>query len=382
MNKTIEAGHLQRWRLVLGGESAEALPPDLARMDAALAALYDSERSAGLGASCPNVARWLGDIREYFPTTVVQVMQKDALSRLNLQQMLLEPELLENVEPDVHLIASLLSLSRVLPAKTRDTARRVVRRVVEELEKRLSQPMQQAVRGSLNRAERNFRPRMNEIDWHRTIRRNLHNWLPEHKTIVAEHLIGHGWRKSALRDIVLCVDQSGSMAPSVVYAGVFAAVLASIRAVRTRMVVFDTAVVDLTEQAEDPVDLLFGVQLGGGTDIDRALAYCQGLIQRPEKTIMVMITDLYEGGNAQSMLARAAALKASGVNLICLLALSDSGAPFYDHNNAARFAALDIPTFACTPDQFPALMACAIQKQDIGLWAAKAGIVTSRAEGQ
>ena len=382
MNKTIEANHLQRWRLVLGGEGAEALPPDLARMDGALAALYDSERSAGLGASCPNVARWLGDIREYFPTTVVQVMQKDALSRLNLQQMLLEPELLENVEPDVHLIASLLSLSRVLPAKTRDTARRVVRRVVDELEKRLSQPMQQAVRGSLNKAERNFRPRMNEIDWHRTIRRNLHNWLPEHKTIVAEHLIGHGRRKSALRDIVLCVDQSGSMAPSVVYAGVFAAVLASMRAVRTRMVVFDTAVVDLTDQAEDPVDLLFGVQLGGGTDIDRALAYCQGLIQRPEKTIMVMITDLYEGGNAQSMLARAAALKASGVNLICLLALSDSGAPFFDHHNAARFAALDIPTFACTPDQFPALMACAIQKQDIGLWAAKAGIVTSRAEGQ
>jgi len=141
--------------------------------------------------------------------------------------------LLENVEPDVHLIASLLSLSRVLPAKTRDTARRVVRRVVDELEKRLSQPMQQAVRGSLNKAERNFRPRMNEIDWHRTIRRNLHNWLPEHKTIVAEHLIGHGRRKSALRDIVLCVDQSGSMAPSVVYAGVFAAVLASMRAVRT-----------------------------------------------------------------------------------------------------------------------------------------------------
>jgi Mg-chelatase subunit ChlD len=382
MTRPIETDLQQRWRLILGGDQADSLPPDLARMDAALSALYDSERSAGLGASCPNVARWLGDIREYFPTSVVQVMQKDALSRLQLQQMLLEPELLDAVEPDVHLVASLLSLSRVLPAKTRDTARRVVRRVVEELEKRLSQPMQQAVRGSLNRAERNLRPRHNEIDWHRTIRRNLHNWLPEHKTIVAEQLIGHGRRKSALRDIVLCVDQSGSMAPSVVYAGVFAAVLASMRAVRTRMVVFDTAVVDLTDQAEDPVDLLFGVQLGGGTDIDRALAYCQGLIQRPEKTIMVMITDLYEGGNAQSMLARAAAIKASGVNLICLLALSDSGAPFYDHQNAARFAALDIPTFACTPDQFPALMACAIQKQDIGLWAAKAGIVTSRAEGQ
>ncbi|MBN3788132.1 VWA domain-containing protein [Burkholderia sp. Ac-20353] len=384
VNTDLETDRMQRWRLVLGSEADEScgatLPAELVRADNALAALYDSERTGGLGASNPNVARWLGDIREFFPTSVVQVMQQDALERLNLRKMLLEPELLEAVEPDVHLVASLMSLSRVMPAKTRDTARRVVRRVVDELERRLAEPMRHAIRGSLNRAERNHRPRLNEIDWHRTIRANLSRYLPEQRTVIAEKLVGYARKRSALRDVVLCVDQSGSMAASVVYAGVFAAVMASLRAVRTRMIVFDTHVVDLTDEAGDPVDLLFGVQLGGGTDINRALGYCQQVIDRPEQSILVLITDLYEGGNQQEMLQRAAALKAAGVNVICLLALADNGAPGYDHQNAASFAALGIPAFACTPDRFPELMAAAIQKQDIALWAAQQGFVTNRAE--
>ncbi|WP_423378772.1 VWA domain-containing protein [Burkholderia sp. LMG 32019] len=385
VNTDLESDRMQRWRLVLGSDAQEScgatLPTELIRADNALAALYDSDRQGNLGASSPNVARWLGDIREFFPTSVVQVMQQDALERLNLRKMLLEPELLESVEPDVHLVASLMSLSRVMPAKTRETARRVVRRVVDELERRLAESMRQAIRGSLNRAERNHRPRLNEIDWHRTIRANLSRYLPEQRTVIAEKLVGYARKRSALRDVVLCVDQSGSMAASVVYAGVFAAVMASLRAVRTRMVVFDTNVVDLTDEAGDPVDLLFGVQLGGGTDINRALGYCQQVINRPEQTILVLITDLYEGGNQQEMLQRAAALKVAGVNVICLLALADNGAPGYDHQNAACFAALGIPAFACTPDRFPELMAAAIQKQDIALWAAQQGFVTNRTDG-
>lgn len=380
-----EEERLRRWRLVLGGPAEESLGAGLGGgdlgMDRVLSALYDSERKAGLGSSSPNVARWLGDIRTYFPASTVRVLQQDALELLNLQQMLLEPELLETVEPDVHLVANLLSLSRVIPSKTKDTARRVVRKVVDELEKRLRNPMVQAVRGSLNRAERTRRPRAGEIDWHRTIRANLKNYIAEKNTVIAERLIGYGSRRSALRDIVLCVDQSGSMAASVVYSGIFGAVLASIRAVRTRMVVFDTAVVDLTDDLQDPVDLLFGTQLGGGTDIHRALTYCEQVIDRPAQTILVLITDLYEGGDQTGMIRRAASLVASGVNVICLLALSDDGAPGYDARNAAALADLGIPSFACTPDLFPSLMAAAIQRQDVALWAARNGVVTVRAEG-
>src|SRR6266852_5142873 len=260
-----ETERLRRWRLMLGKDVQECMcsgtgegkdgnlelsKHDLG-MDRVLDALYDSERSAGLGSSSPNVARWLGDIRTYFPSSTVRIMQQDAFERLNLKQMLLEPEMLEQVDADVHLVASLLSLSKVIPEKTKDTARQVVRKVVEEVERKLANPMVQAVKGSLNRATRTYRPRPNEIDWDRTIRANLKNYLPERRTIIAERLVGHGRKRSSLRDIVLCVDQSGSMATSVVYSGIFGAVLASIRAVSTRMIVFDTAVVDLTDDLQD-----------------------------------------------------------------------------------------------------------------------------------
>jgi Mg-chelatase subunit ChlD len=373
----------RRWRLVLGGaaEDLGGLGGADAGMDAALAALYEpgsegargerGPRSGGLESSAPRVARWLGDIRTYFPSTVVRVMQTDAIERLNLKRLLLEPEVLEAVEPDVHLVSTLLALNSVLPEETRQTARLVVGKVVEDLERRLAQRTRQALTGALDRAARNRRPRHNEIDWDKTVRANLRHWQPEHRTVIPETLIGYGRRQQAVqRDIVLCVDQSGSMAASVVFAGVFGAVLAGLRAVRTQLVVFDTSVVDLTEHLDDPVDLLFATQLGGGTDINQALAYCQSTLTRPTQTVLVLISDLVEGGSREEMLQRAADLVAAGVQVIALLALSDDGAPAYDHDNAAALSALGIPAFACTPDLFPELMAAAVERRDVAAWAA------------
>jgi Mg-chelatase subunit ChlD len=381
----VEPERRRRWRLVLGEEAAELGEPagaDLA-VDRALAALYDADRSGpdgsprsgvsragGLGASAPSVARWLGDIRSYFPSSVVQVVQRDAVERLDLTRLLLEPELLEAVEPDVHLVGTLLSLSHVLPQQTKDTARRVVRTVVEELERRLADRTRSAVTGALDRSTRTHRPRLRDIDWDRTIRRNLQHYLPEHRTVVPERLVGHGRAARVVhRDVVLAIDQSGSMASSVVYASVFGAVLASMRSLRTSLVVFDTAVVDLTDKLADPVDVLFGTQLGGGTDINRAIAYCQGLITRPADTVLVLVSDLFEGGVREELLRRVRAMLAAGVQVVVLLALSDEGAPAYDHDNAAALAALGAPAFACTPDAFPDLMAAALSRQDVAAWA-------------
>jgi Mg-chelatase subunit ChlD len=388
-----EEERLRRWRLVLGKPAEAGMcgaggsdgggmgctlgDGDLA-MDRVLEALYDSDRSAGLGSSCPNVNRWLGDIRTYFSKSVVQVMQRDALERLNLQQMLFEPESLETIEADVHLVGTLLSLKNVIPKKAKETARQVVRKVVEDLEKRLRNPLASAVRGALSKASRTSRPRLNEIDWHRTIRKNLHNYLPDRRTIVAERPVGFARRRSSLRDIVLCIDQSGSMATSVVYSSIFAAVLASLRAVSTRMVVFDTEVVDLSEHLKDPVDVLFGTQLGGGTDINRAVGYCQQLITRPAQTIFVLISDLIEGGVSEQLLRRTAALVGSGVTMVCLLALSDDGAPCYDEQLAAQMSALGAPSFACTPDLFPDLMAAAIRRENLAQWSARNNVVVRK----
>ncbi|QRP49016.1 VWA domain-containing protein [Amycolatopsis sp. FDAARGOS 1241] len=386
MTQANDPDRLRRWRLVLGGGSgAEGtgfpLSEEDGSVDGVLAALYDQReeprsgdrRGGGLGASAPRVARWLGDIRRYFPGSVVQVMQRDAVDRLGLTRMLMEPELLSAVEPDVHLVGTLLSLNGVLPEETKETARSVVRTVVAELEARLAEPTRAAVRGALDRAARAQRPRAADIDWGRTVHANLKHYSPELKTIVPEKLVGFGRRQhSVQREVILAVDQSGSMAESVVYSGLFGAVLASMRALSTKFVAFDTAVVDLTEHLDDPVDLLFGTQLGGGTDINRALTYCQQLVERPEQTLLVLISDLYEGGVREELLRRVGELVGSGVQVVTLLALSDSGAPFYDHDNAAALAELGVPAFACTPDLFPDLMAAALRRDDLGRWASTA----------
>ncbi|WP_170298213.1 VWA domain-containing protein [Streptomyces cacaoi] len=383
-----EAERLRRWRLVLGGGPADGTGCTLSGaddgMDRTLEAVYGGgrggragaggagggpgggRRGAGLGGSAPQVSRWLGDIRTYFPSSVVQVMQRDAIDRLGLASLLLEPEMLEAVEPDVHLVGTLLSLNRAMPESSKETARAVVRKVVEELEKRLAARTRSTLNGALDRSAKVNRPRHRDIDWNRTIRANLKNYLPEYGTVVPERLIGYGRAAQAVKkDVVLCIDQSGSMASSVVYASVFGAVLASMRTLDTRLVVFDTSVVDLTEELDDPVDVLFGTQLGGGTDINRALAYCQSRITRPAETVVVLISDLYEGGIRDEMLKRVAAMKSAGVQFVTLLALSDDGAPSYDRDHAAALAALGAPAFACTPDHFPEVMAAALEKRPV-----------------
>jgi Mg-chelatase subunit ChlD len=383
MTEVTQDERSRRWRLLLGEAAGGAavlggLHGDDVAIDGALAALYDGAgeggksepRGAGLGGSAPRVARWLGDIRRFFPSTVVQVMQRDAIDRLNLTRLLLEPELLESIEPDVHLVGTLLSLNRVMPEHTKSTARQVVARVVEDVERRLAAKTVAAVAGARNRASRTHRPKLRDIDWNRTIAANLSRYLPEYHTVVPERLVGYGRRQRVIaKHVILAVDQSGSMAASVVYSGIFGAVLATMRTLKTSLVVFDTAVVDLTEHLADPVDVLFGTQLGGGTDINRAIAYCQSLVTRPADTLFLLISDLYEGGVREEMLRRIGSMKAAGIEVVVLLALSDEGAPSFDGDNAAALGALGVPAFACTPDAFPDLLAIALTKGDIGAWA-------------
>lgn len=385
----------RRWRLAIGGED-EHLPAPDQRLSAALTMLYggpeededggkkgSKRRKGGLGRSAPAVSKWMGDIREFFPAPVVQVVQKDAFERLGLQQMLMEPEFLQAVEADVNLVADLVSLRNVMPEKTKETAREVIAKVVAELMERLERKTAEALRGALDKSRRTNRPRFADIDWPRTIQKNLHTWQPEHQTVIPERLVGFMRKQRRIVDldeVTLCVDQSGSMAPSVIYASIFSAVMASLPVVKTKLVCFDTAILDLTDQLQDPVDVLFGVQLGGGTDINQAVAYCEERIEAPSKSHLILITDLYEGGNQKELLARLARLIDQGVNVIVLLALSDQGKPFYDPALSGQVAALGAPVFACTPDQFPDLMAAALRREDIHAWAASTDIKTILAD--
>lgn len=372
---SVDVEQVKRWRMVLGASANDSLAAccdgmtlsqEQLEMDQALAAIYDDTadgqsgaRSAGLGGSSPRLAKWLGDIRTYFKEDVVSVIQQDAIERRGLNQLLFEPEVLKNIQPNVQLVGTLMSLSGQVPERTKDTARMVVRAVVDEIKLELEQQIRQAVMGALNRKEHSPIPNATSIDWKWTIGRNLKNYRPELGTIVPERVYFYSRaQKTNTWTVIVDMDQSGSMADSVVYGAVTGSIFASLPALKTRVVAFDTEVVDLTEKCgNDPVDMLFGVQLGGGTDINKSVAYCEQFIEEPSNTIFIMITDLYEGGNQSQLVRRLGEMTASGVKCICLLALSDSGKPSYDESLAKKLAAMGMPCFACTPSRLPELLA-------------------------
>lgn len=387
---TFDPEQLRRWRLILGKDSQEALGSMCAggcslsagdaEMDEALAAIYDQtegeqagQRSAGLGGSSPRLAKWLGDIRNYFKEDVVTVIQQDAIERRGLKQLLFEPEMLKNVQPNIQLVGTLLSLSGRIPERTKETARLVVAAVVEEIKKRLEQKIRQAVLGALNRKEHSPLPSASAIDWKWTIRRNLKNFNADLNTIIPDRVYFFSRaQRSNNWTVIVDMDQSGSMADSVVYGAVCGSIFASLPALDTHVVAFDTEVVDLTEKCgNDPVNMLFGVQLGGGTDINKSVAYCERFIQEPKRTLFILITDLFEGGNQSQLVRRLGEMVESGVRTICLLALSDSGVPGYDENLARKLASLGIPCFGCTPQHLPELLEGALRGADLKALAAK-----------
>lgn len=389
----VDNEQLKRWRLILGSSSNDSLesfaPGKLTLdaeeliMDEALAAIYDkssdsqeqaansgqkaSQRSAGLGHSSPKLAKWLGDIRSFFSEDVVSVIQSDAIERKGLKQLLFEPEVLKNVQPDIEMVATLMSLKGRIPEKTKETARQLVRAVVEEINKRMENDIRRAVTGALNRRMHSPIPNAASIDWKYTINRNLKNYSLQYKKIIPERFFFFDRaRRTNNWNVILDMDQSGSMADSIIYGSIAGSIFASMAALNTRIVAFDTEIVDLSEQYNnDPVDMLFGIQLGGGTDINKSVAYCQQYITDPSKTLFILISDLFEGGNQASLIRRMEEMHESGVKVICLLALSDKGTPCYDESLARRISQIGIPCFACTPGLLPELLEGALKGRDL-----------------
>lgn len=366
---------LKRWRLILGSSSedtinslggADPLSAEELLMDSALSQIYGGSGSgsssgmAGSGKSSPKLTKWLGDLRSLFSQTEIRVIQNDAIERCGLKQLLFEPEMLDGLEPDISTAALLLTLKDQIPTKAKDNARKYISKVVEEINRRLSDDLRRSVTSALNRREHSPIPSAAALDFRTTIRRNLANYDSGRRLLLPERF----WfyeraSKAGSRTVILDIDQSGSMGESAIYSSVMGCILASINSLKTHVVAFDTAVTDLTELCSDPVDLLYGIQLGGGTDIERSVAYCSGLVSEPEKTTMFLITDLYEGGNRSGLLRRIGELRSSGVNVVVLLAISDSGRPIYDEKLAEQVAALDIPCFACPPERLPELLEAA-----------------------
>lgn len=383
-----EQEQIQRWRLILGQESQDrfgrmggaGLGPEQDLMDQALAAIYNNTETGGFGSggtggrgggngpSNPRISRWLGDVRSLFDKDLVTVIQGDAMTRCGLKQLIFEPELLENLEPDVNLASTILMLKDQIPKRSKENVRLFIQKIVEEINKLLEQDIRRAVTAAVNRRKHSPIPSAAALDYKTTISRNMKHYNQELQTIVPEHFYFFDRTSTTAANkwtVILDVDQSGSMGESVIYSSIISCILASMSSLSTRIVAFDTNIVDLTEKSDDPVDLLFGFQLGGGTDIDRSVAYCQQFIENPKKTLFFLISDLEEGGNRAALLRRLEEIKESGVTLVCLLALADGGRPYYDANMAQKIAGMKIPCFACNPQMLPSLLERALRGQDL-----------------
>jgi hypothetical protein len=375
---------LLRWRLALGpgAEKASAHfsletlrslaasldidPSRVGDLDQALSFVYE-EQTAGLGPSRPNIPRWLASLREFFRHEVVALVQHDAIERKGLTRLLLEPETMPFLEKNVELVATLLAARGLIPDKAREAARQIVREVVDEVRRKLETELRTAIVGAVRRDRTSPLKLARNIDWKRTIRGSLKGWDAEKRRLISERF--YFWQNQRRRhdwEVAILVDQSGSMAESVVYASIMAAIFASIDVLKTRLLFFDTEVVDVTPMLTDPVEVLFASQLGGGTDINRAVAYAQQhFLETPEKTMLLLVSDLREGGDREELVARMAQLVESRVKVICLLALEDGGTPSYDHELAAALGELGVPCFGCTPALLPKVMERLMKGQDL-----------------
>ncbi len=373
---------MARWRLVLGRFAENAMPNCLngqgSRMDAALDYLYGREyrgrgmreekgrsedRRGGSGPSQITIPDWLNQVRELFPRETVEIIEHHALDRYGMADLVTDPQVLERLEPSYDLLKTLLTFKSMMRGEVLEMARRIIRQVVEDLKRRMEADVRRVLFGKLNRFQHSPLRVAQNFDWRRTVRANLKNYDPQERRLVLQDVFFFSRVERHLPwHVVLCIDQSGSMTDSVIHSAVMAGILAGLPALKVSMVVFDTAVVDLSGYVDDPAEALMSVQLGGGTDIAKALTYCETLVENPHRTVVVLVTDFYEGGSPQNLVATTKHLCETGAKVMGLAALDSTAAPSYDRQMAERLAAAGADIAALTPLQLAEWLMKVIRK--------------------
>jgi len=365
----------RRWRLALGRYGSGKLGV-LGRhdqeIDRTLDFLYAREyekrgvkSGRGPGSLDPtqmNAVNWLGKARSLFPETVFEVLQDHALDRYGLSDLLNDPKALESLEPNQNLLKVLLSIQGRAHPDVKEKLREIAEQIIREIVERLRTEVQRAFSGRKNRFRRSNVASAANFDWHRTIRANLKNYDPVRNRIIADKIFFNARERRHLPwRVILCVDQSGSMTDSIIYSAVMAAILSGLPGVTVNMVLFDTSVVDVSDRLTDPLETLLSVQLGGGTNIGRAMTYCENLVEDAERTLLALISDFGEGASPRPLYASVARLAEQRVHLIGIAALDDAGEPVYDKMIAGRLADLGMNIGAMTPDRFAQWLAGIMQ---------------------
>jgi Mg-chelatase subunit ChlD len=363
----MNASTLTRWRLVLGRFAERQLAAELSareqRMEAALDFLYSREYrgrgvrerpSAGtLDPTQIQVPSWLAEVRELFPRDTVEVIEKHALNRYGLTELLTDEKTLGKLEPNLDLVKTLLSFCGHLEGRVLAAAKRIIQQVVEELKRRLELDVRRAFTGRLHAFRHSPLKARQNFDWRGTIRQNLKYFDARRRRLLLRRALFFARNTRFLPwEVVLCVDQSGSMTDSIIHSAVMASILAALPLVSVKLVVFDTSVADLSGHVDDPVEVLLSVQLGGGTDIGQALNYCENLIENPHRSVLVLLSDFCEGGPPSVMFGACRRLREAGVRLLGLAALDESARAVYDVHMAEVLAGLGLEIAALTPKHF------------------------------
>ena len=358
--------NLNRWRLILGknsenqieftGEYSESI--SYQDMEETLDYLYSQEygeellRKGGTGKSQLNAAKWIEKARNLFPKKTVEVLEKQALEHFNLTELLTDKKVLEKMEPNTDLLKTILQFKHLMKSDVIAEAKRIIKKVVDEITEKLQTDIRKSLLGKLNRNMPSNVKSMKNLDIKKTIARNLKNYDTENSRLVLKNVYFSSRVKRFNKwNVIIALDESGSMLDSVIYSAVMAGIFAKLPMIDTRLVIFDTNVVDLSGYIDDPVEVLMGMQLGGGTDINGALSYCESLCENPHNTIFVTVTDLYEGGSTQNLLRTCADIISSGSKMIFLTALDRDANPAYDKNVGQKLADMGAFVGAMTPEQ-------------------------------
>jgi hypothetical protein len=370
---------LIRWRLVLGEDAEQGLGCSLdgadAERDAALGFLYNreygakrnvrqtGERRGGQEDSALTTPDWINAVHTLFPKRTIERIEKDALDRYQIQELVTNPDLLKRAQPSQTLLKAVLQTKHLMNQEVLALARVLVRQVVEQLMEKLARPMRSVFLGSRDRRKRSHMKVAKNFDARTTVRRNLATYDPKSKRLFIRtpYFYSRIRRQVDRWQIIIVVDESGSMMNSVIHAAVTASIFFGIRSLKPHLILFDTNVVDVTADCSDPVETMMKVQLGGGTDIGSALAYAATLVNNPRQTIVVLITDFCEGAPVERLYNVTKQLLESGVTLLGLAALDDVAESCYDHNTAQRMAILGAHVGAMTPGELAEWVAQKIQ---------------------
>lgn len=368
-NKDNQSQQISRWRLILGKYAEKGLSSagggplssQEMRVDQALDFLYGREYrgrnvretgkgGGGLGGTQLTIPKWLNEVRELFPQESMELIEKHALNRYGMTSLVKDKETLKRLEPNTDLLKTILNFKGQMTTDVLSEARKIIRKIVEEIKEKLYQDVHNAMMGRLNRFSHSPIPIARNIDWKGTIRKNLKNYDPDRQQLMLKDIsfFSRVERKMPW-DVILCIDQSGSMLDSVIHSAVMAGILYGLPMLKVKMVVFDTSIVDLSDYVDDPVEVLMNVQLGGGTDIGKALQYCEQLVRNPHRTVLILISDFEEGASPRVLMNTCRRLGEAGVTLLGLASLDETASPYYDKKMAGRLAENGMEIAALTP---------------------------------